>query len=189
LRVLLSGSSDTVAQATATLHPAGAVEIKRKIIAPRAPPPLPPNRITQLKRIRAALADMGECPLIIDQTASYIVIRLCDVVMFDPGEAILLPKFKPVAARIAEVIDKEPGKVRVVGHTDGIPIKTVRFPSNWHLSVERAKVVAAVLKQGMSQAERVEIAGKGPDVPIATNDTPEGRAKNRRVEVMLARSE
>ena len=77
----------------------------------------------------------------------------------------------------------------MVGHTDGIPIKTVRFPSNWHLSVERAKGVAAVLKQGMSQAERVEIAGKGPDVPIATNDTPEGRAKNRRVEVMLARSE
>ena len=65
----------------------------------------------------------------------------------------------------------------------------MRFPSNFELSVERAKAVAAVLKPGLTDPSRVEIEGKGPDVPIASNTTPEGRAKNRRVEIFIERSE
>jgi type VI secretion system protein ImpK len=76
----------------------------------------------------------------------------------------------------------------VVGHTDSTPIKTVRFPSNFQLSVERAKAVAELLKHGLTKPDRIDIDGKGPDVPIASNATPEGRAKNRRVEVMIGRT-
>ena len=63
----------------------------------------------------------------------------------------------------------------------------MRFPSNFELSVERAKAVAALLKRGLAEPGRVDIEGKGPDAPIASNTTPEGRAKNRRVEIFIER--
>jgi len=125
---------------------------------------------------------------VVVQTANQILIRLCDQVTFDPGQAVVKDQFKPLAAKIAGYLDKKDGRIRVVGHTDNVPIKTVRFPSNWHLSVERAKAVAALLKLGLQQPDRIDIDGKGAEVPIASNATPEGRAKNRRVEVMIKRS-
>ena len=109
--------------------------------------------------------------------------------MFEPGKADVRDAFKPAAQRIAKLLDNEAGYIKVVGHTDSTPIKNVRFPSNWHLSVERAKAVAALLKQGLSKPDRVETDGKGADVPIAGNDTPAGRAKNRRVEILIPRTE
>ena len=93
-----------------------------------------------------------------------------------------------MAAKIAAILDKEPGGIRVIGNTDNTPIKTVRFPSNWDLSMERAKAVAALLKLGLSDPTRIHVDGKGSDVPIASNASPEGRAKNRRVEVMIGRT-
>jgi type VI secretion system protein ImpK len=178
LRILLSGSSDTVAQATATLHPAGAVEIKRKVIAPPPPPPPPPPEPPRID----ACVDVVPTP-------NMIVLRLCDSITFEPGQAVVKEAFKPIAAKLVAYLNQQPGKIKVVGHTDSRPINNVRFPSNWHLSVERAKAVAALLKGGLTDAARVDVDGKGPDVPIATNETPEGRAKNRRVEVMIARSQ
>lgn len=67
-------------------------------------------------------------------------------------------------------------------------MKTVRFPSNWHLSVERAKAVAALIKQSLTDPNRIDVEGKGSDTPIASNATPEGRSKNWRVEVMIGRT-
>ncbi len=85
------------------------------------------------------------------------------------------------------MLDKEPGYIKVIGHTDNTPIsRTVRFPSNYELSVERAKSVAALLKLGLHRSEpRSQTDGKGETAPIASNKTPEGRAKNRRVEIMI----
>jgi type VI secretion system protein ImpK len=166
--------------------------LKRVVIAPPPPPPPPPapDRITQLQRIRNALAaEKTACAMTADQTASFIVIRVCDLVLFAPGQATVLDAFKPIAARVAATLDKEPGHIKVVGHTDNTPIHTVRFPSNFELSVERAKAVAAVLKLGLADSGRVDIEGKGPDAPITSNATPEGRAKNRRVEIFIERSE
>jgi type VI secretion system protein ImpK len=166
--------------------------LKRVVIAPPPPPPPPPppDRITQLQRIRNALAaEHLACVMTADQTGSFIIIRVCDLVLFEPGQATVLDAFRPVAARVAATLDKEPGHIKIVGHTDTTPIRTVRFPSNFELSVERAKAVAAVLKRGLADSNRVDIEGKGPDVPIASNATPEGRAKNRRVEIFIERSE
>ncbi len=89
-----------------------------------------------------------------DQTGSFIVIRVCDLVLFESGRATVLDAFKPVAARVAATLDKEPEHIKIVGHTDNTPINTVRFPSNFELSVERAKAVAAVLKQGLTDPGR-----------------------------------
>jgi type VI secretion system protein ImpK len=190
LRTLLGGSAEAAADSTSTLHPIDRIEIARRIFAPPPPPPPPPPGPSQAQRIQTQLpAEVSGCKLQVDQSAKFIIIRVCDTITFAPGQAVVLDQFKPIAARIAAVLQKEPGAVKVVGHTDSTPIKNVRFPSNWHLSVERAKAVAALLKQGLSEPQRVGVEGKGADVPVAPNDSPDGRAKNRRVEVLVARSE
>ncbi len=124
-----------------------------------------------------------------DQTASFIVIRVCDL---DPVRSRTGDRARAVQAGcrpLAARWRKNRARFAIVGHTDNTPIKNVRFPSNFELSLERAKAVAAVLKQGLSDPGRVEIDGKGADAPIADNSTPEGRANNRRVEIFIARSE
>ena len=192
LRMLLSAHAENAAQVALALHPADPIELKRRVVAPPPPPPPPPppDRITQLQRIRNALAkEKLACVMTADQTGSFIIIRVCDLVLFEPGQATVLNDFRPVAARVAATLDKEPGHIKIVGHTDSSPIHTVRFPSNFELSVERAKAVAAVLKQGLKDPGRVNIEGRGPDAPIASNATAEGRAKNRRVEIFIERSE
>jgi type VI secretion system protein ImpK len=181
---LLSGGSDAVAASAATLHPSDKIQIARRVVAPPPPPPPPPPPTAQLPRIKRELAD--EC-ITVTQSGSVIIIRLCDLALFESGKADVREGFKPAAARIAKLLDGEKGFIKVVGHTDNRPIKSVRFPSNWHLSVERAKAVAELLKKGLSQPDRIQIDGKGSEVSVATNDTPEGRAKNRRVEIIIPR--
>jgi type VI secretion system protein ImpK len=193
LRALLSGQAENAAEVALALHPGDPIELKRRIIAappPPPPPPPPPDRITQLQRIRNALAaEKLACDMTADLSGSFIVIRVCDLVLFASAQATVLDAFKPVAARVAATLDKEPGHIRVVGHTDNSPMHTTRFPSNFELSVERARAVTAVLKQGLADPSRVVVEGKGPDAPIASNSTPEGRARNRRVEIFIERSE
>jgi type VI secretion system protein ImpK len=181
---LLSGGSDAVAASAATLHPSDKIEIARRVIAPPPPPPPPPAPTAQLPRIKRELAD--EC-ITVAQSGSVIVIRLCDLALFESGKADVRDGFKPAAARIAKLLEGEKGFIKVVGHTDNRPIKSVRFPSNWHLSLERAKAVAELLKKGLSRPDRVQTDGKGSDTPVATNETPEGRSKNRRVEILIPR--
>jgi type VI secretion system protein ImpK len=183
LRILLSGSADAAAFTISTLHSHDPLELHRRVIAPPPPPP-PPD--TQVARLRREL-DNGECS-VVDETANQIIIRLCDQITFDPGQATIKDQFKPIAAKLASVLDKEPGHIQVVGNTDNTPIHNVRFPSNFELSVARAQAVAAVLKQQMTDPNRIGTEGKGPDNPVVSNATPEGRAKNRRVEVMIQRS-
>ena len=184
LRILLSGNAEAAAEMTMTLHSNDPIGLKRRVPAPPPPPPPPPPPNSLPAKLKNLDIGCGT----VDQTPTMIVIRLCDQVTFDVGQAVVKEPFKPLAAKIAALLDPEPGRIRVVGHTDSTPIRTVRFPSNWVLSVERAKAVAALLKLGLHQPDRIDTDGKGPDVPIASNATPEGRAKNRRVEVMLSRT-
>src|SRR3954470_5312074 len=183
LLALLSGRSDAVAGTIAILHPTDKIEIARRVIAP---PPPPPPVATQLPRIRRELAD--EC-ITVTQAASVIVIRLCDLALFESGKADVREAFKPAAARIAKLLDQENGFIKIVGHTDSEPIKSVRFPTNWHLSVERAKAVGALLKKGLAHPERIQTDGKGSEVPVASNATAEGKSKNRRVEILIPRTD
>jgi type VI secretion system protein ImpK len=179
LRILLSGNAEAAAEMTATLHSSDKIALKRIVPAPPPPPPPPPPQPVEIK--------FNKCIEFVP-TANLIVIRLCGEFLFDSGQADVKAGFTPVAADIARFLDGKPGKVRVVGHTDSTPIKTVRFPSNQVLSKERAVAVANAIKRGMAQPDRIETEGKGPDVPVASNATPEGRALNRRVEVQIART-
>jgi type VI secretion system protein ImpK len=190
LRILLAGNAEQAAEKTAILHPLDKLDIKRRVVVTPdptpPPPPPPPAPAPQLERIRKELK-IGDCS-VVEQTAKQIIIRLCNQVTFDPAQAIVKDQFKPLAARIAALLDKEEGVITVVGHTDNTPMKTVRFPSNFELSVARAKAVAALISSGLADPGRVKVVGRGSDVPIASNATPEGRAKNRRVEVAIGRA-
>ena len=123
------------------------------------------------------------------ENGNSIVVRVGDYASFASGQAVVLETFKPIAAKIAATLEKEPGEIRIVGHTDSTKITTARFPSNYELSVERAKAVAALLKQGISKDERFKVEGKGDTQPIGSNQTAEGRARNRRVEISIPREE
>jgi type VI secretion system protein ImpK len=79
--------------------------------------------------------------------------------------------------------------VTVLGHSDNQPIRTVRFPSNFQLSAARADAARAVLAAAAAQPDRFSSAGRADTEPLASNDTPEGREQNRRIEVVLARAE
>jgi type VI secretion system protein ImpK len=180
-RILLSGSAEAAAELTSTLHSLEPLQIKRVVPAPPPPPPPPPPSPPKI--------DLDPCSQVIP-SANTIVIRLCDRFLFDSAQATLKEGFKPIASQIAAYLNEQPGKIKFVGHTDNIPLHDkVRFASNLELSKARALAVANMIKaSGLSQPDRIEIEGRGPDVPVASNATADGRAKNRRVEIVISRS-
>jgi type VI secretion system protein ImpK len=189
----LTGGVDPASAQMLALHDFGKLSIIRKVSLPPPPPPPPePDKITQLQRICAALGpEVAADQASAEQTANQITVRMGNVILFDSGSATVLDAFKTIAARVAETLDKEEGFVKIVGHTDNTPISrgNVRFPDNYHLSIERAKSVAALFRPLLAKPDRLQTDGKGDTAPIADNKTPEGRAKNRRVEILIPRTD
>jgi type VI secretion system protein ImpK len=105
--------------------------------------------------------------------------------LFDSGSTSVNSAVMPLLQRIAESLNQLPGQVLITGHSDNQPIRSARYPSNWHLSKARATSVAAVIKETLSNPERILIEGKSDLKPVDSNATKEGRAKNRRVEITL----
>ena len=91
--------------------------------------------------------------------------------------------------RVAEALNEVSGEVLVTGYTDNVPIRTLRFPSNWELSRERAEVVKRMIESRLkgphAVPNRVRAEGRADNDPVAPNDSVENRARNRRVEVTL----
>ncbi len=117
-----------------------------------------------------------------------LIMRLKDTLLFDPGSADILRQARPLMDKLAVIISDTEYQVRIEGHADNIPISTLRFPSNWELSAARATTVLRFfLEEKGIPAERLAAAGFGEYNPLAPNDTPEQRAINRRVEIVLIR--
>lgn len=116
-----------------------------------------------------------------------MVVELPDNVLFDSGDAELKEGGQQTLAEVAQVLASIDGRqFQVAGHTDNVPIRSRRFPSNWHLSTARAVTVARFLiEQGGLSSERVSAAGYADTQPVDANDTDEGRAHNRRIEIQL----
>ena len=144
---------------------------------------------TQLDRIRDRLAAQIESgQVIVDQTNEYIFVRVGEALQFGSGSADLENDFAPLATEIGRALEPEPGPIRVVGFTDSIPLSgRGRFKTNEDLSLARAETVSGILAGFVTDATRLQTEGLGPQNPVAGNDTPEGRALNRRVEVMIRR--
>ena len=115
-----------------------------------------------------------------------IVLTLPDTVLFRTGEAVLRPEARPFIQAISEVLIDLNRHVRVEGHTDNVPIRTVQFPSNWELSAMRAVTVVRTLSEQYGlQGDHLTAVGHADSRPLADNLTPEHRAKNRRVEIVV----
>lgn len=122
----------------------------------------------------------------VDVNDSGMNIRLGDQVLFDPGQADLKDESYALLFSIAETIREVTKKVYVEGHTDNVPINTPRFPSNWELSSARAlNVVKFFYQKGGIPAEYLAAVGHGEFRPLNRNNSPENRARNRRVEIFI----
>ncbi len=151
--------------------------------APVVVAPAPPKRPLRLRELLAPeiqqqLVDLKESP---DRVT--VIVRGDS--LFRSGSAELAPAYFGLFQRIGEALDEVPGKVVVTGHTDNVPIRSVRFPSNWHLSQERALAVQKVVAERVQAKGRLTAEGRADTEPLAPNDSPANRARNRRVEVML----
>jgi len=105
--------------------------------------------------------------------------------LFASGSAQPDPATADLMARIGDALTKVQGRVIVAGHTDNQRMLSARFPSNWHLSQARAETVAALLAARTGTPQRFSAEGRGDTEPVASNDTPAGRARNRRVEIVV----
>lgn len=115
-----------------------------------------------------------------------IVITIPDQVLFNSGEAAVRPEALPFLQGLSQAMIELNRHVRVEGHTDNVPIRTAQFPSNWELSATRAVIVVRVLSELYSvPAEHLAALGYADSRPLVENLTPEQRAKNRRVEVVI----
>jgi chemotaxis protein MotB len=125
----------------------------------------------------------------VKQYKNMLSVELAEQIFFDSGRATLKPGGKSVLKKVGDALKTYENKIiRVVGHTDNVPVaKSLQstFPSNWELSVARATTVVRFLQDvGVPPANMVA-SGRSEYDPVAPNDAPEGRQKNRRIEIML----
>jgi chemotaxis protein MotB len=120
------------------------------------------------------------------QYRNMLSVDLAEQIFFDSGSATLKESGKEVLKKIGGALKGYENKIiRVVGQTDNVPVLKSPFPSNWELSVARATTVVRFLQNVGVPPERMIAAGRGEYDPMAPNDMPEGRQKNRRIEIML----
>ena len=123
----------------------------------------------------------------IERVKDRLVVRATDKVLFDPGSAEIKSSGRPVLVKVAAGIkgmtDRE---IRVEAHTDAVPLKSKRFASNLDLSASRAATVARFFASSGVPAKNLAAIGYGEGRPLAGNETPEGRQRNRRLEIVLA---
>jgi chemotaxis protein MotB len=131
-----------------------------------------------------AMIDAGQLKVTIRNGRMIIV--LPNDVLFDSGKTELKQAGKDAIGQVAQVLASiGDRRYLVAGHTDNVPIKTSRFPSNWELSTARAVEVAKLLVAGGMKAESIGAAGYAEFDPVKANDTPENKALNRRIEIIL----
>lgn len=189
LNMLISNDSSSVVSRLLDIHPEELVGLQRaQAFEAYIPPEI---TTTQLDDLREKLKTrINDGSVAVDTKGDFIFVRVNNLVLFGSGSADVKPEFSLIAAEVAQALNDEPGPVRVVGYTDNIPMSgRGRFKTNQELSEARAKSVGGVLGDALSAPGRLQIEGKGEVDPIADNGTRDGRAQNRRVEIMIQREE
>ncbi len=187
LSATLTARTEVVTRDLIEAVPVGPPSILRPEVAP---PPLPAPVVTPsvglYDRLSMALAPeiaLRQLELVRDD--QMVTLRLLGGGTFASATATVRDSDMPLLQRIGVVLERERGPVVVVGHTDSQPIRTARFPSNYDLSLARATAVVAVLGEEISDPTRLRAEGAADRDPLASNATREGRARNRRIEIVV----
>ena len=172
-------------------------------VTPGAPvlPPKPvvkPDRLAEQKKVQRekmknVAKDIMEAlqPLVAEgkvrllETSRGVTIEINDSVLFSAGQARLQSASISALGAIAQVLALTDFPITIEGHTDNVPISTAQFPSNWELSALRATTVLRLFNDSGVGAERLTAIGYGETRPVETNTTSEGRARNRRVAILI----
>ncbi len=132
----------------------------------------------------AALRELFED---VSETERQVRVRLKDRILFATGKASLSPESARTLEALARILNQMPNEVVVEGHTDDAPIVGGPYRTNWELSVARSySVIEGLIRSGVD-AKRLVTSGYGPHHPLVPNDGPTGRARNRRVEIVILR--
>jgi type VI secretion system protein ImpK len=146
------------------------------------PPPAPPKPGPTLKQLLRDEEARGV--LTVTERGSTSIVTLPSGDLFASGSAVSNPAYDATLLRIAQALNQLPGRVRIIGHTDDQPLRSLRFQDNFELSRERAMSVLRVLQRAIDNPARLTAIGLGPSQPAFTPPSdPANRARNRRVEI------
>ena len=142
------------------------------------------NAVARLRRMIRELNLSGVVS--VQENPEGVHITVGDPALFDSGSAVIKSDFVPVLDAVVEVINIGSQTIRVEGHTDNVPIHTAQYDDNWELSIARAlSVIRFIRAREVMDPRRLRPVGCGEFHPVASNDSPEGRARNRRVEIYI----
>jgi chemotaxis protein MotB len=149
------------------------------------------GRSSSIKEVKQQLegtlqGEIAKGDVRLTEDARGLTVSLAETGFFGSGSAVMPPEALAVVDRIAETLRPLSYSVRVEGHTDNTPIHTAQFPSNWELSTARATfLLQYLIANGRIPPQRLSAVGYGEYRPVASNSTPEGRAANRRVDLVV----
>lgn len=146
-----------------------------------------PKNLFELQLELAALigADRDNVELKMRAEPHAVAISLGDRILFDLGKADLKPAARDLLRRLAGPLSGTRHALTIEGHTDNLPIQSAQFPSNWELSSARASAVARFFIEDGFPKERIRVVGLADTRPVASNNTENGRKKNRRVVILV----
>lgn len=186
--LLLGGQTERASGLLSALEEPGPATLARRAPPPPPAPPAPTDE-EQLVQVSEFLKPEIDDRLVqVETRGETLMIRVLGEGMFPSGSDRVRDEFKESIRRVARSLNSEPGRIIVVGHSDSIPIRSGRFASNMALSLARAQAVAEIVKRELTTPGRVVAEGRGEREPIASNATAEGRARNRRIEIILVRN-
>lgn len=150
-------------------------------------PPGDPEALVQMaSAVKEALQDLIDAGSVrVRESEMWLEIEINADILYPSGIAQTTKESAPILDRLATILTPFPNAIRVEGHTDTQPIRTAIFPSNWELSAARAANVVQRFTRAGVDPLRMEVAGLGEYHPVATNETAEGRNRNRRVTIVV----
>jgi len=141
------------------------------------------NVAKDILEVMAPLIEQGKVRVI--ETSRGVTIEINDSILFSPGQALLQPALVKAMSSIADVLVPTDFPITIEGHTDNVPIKTAQFPSNWELSAVRATTVLRLFADAGVSPERLTAIGFADTRPVEPNVLADGRARNRRVTILI----
>jgi chemotaxis protein MotB len=184
-----SAQNNPVASPGSVVLPPIAV-VQKPNVAPKAPDADKQRQRDRMRNVArdilavmAPLIEQGKVRVL--ETSRGVTIEINDSILFSPGQALLQPPLVKALRAIAEVLAPTDFPITIEGHTDNVPIRNAQFPSNWELSAVRATTVLRLFADSGVAADRLTAIGYADTRPVESNLQVEGRARNRRVSILI----